>query len=117
VEYSYDLGDLWLRKTGYPVVFAIFVAQKEAVANEAPLLRDICRSYRTSLKVLREEKELLVRRASAMYPDISYDISRYYGYLRFEFTDELKDALAFYFREAYEAGILAEVKELEFAKL
>ncbi|HOP29967.1 MAG TPA: menaquinone biosynthesis protein [Spirochaetota bacterium] len=117
VEYSYDLGDLWLRKTGYPVVFAIFVAQKETVENEAPLLRDICRSYRTSLKVLKNERELLVGRASEMYPDISYDISRYYSYLRFEFTDELKDALAFYFKEAFEAGILAEVKELEFAKL
>lgn len=117
VEYSYDLGDLWLRKTGYPVVFAIFVARRDSVEMNSPLIRDVCRSYRTSLKMLGSGRELLVQRASAMYPEIKYDISRYYSYLRFEFTGELKDALEFYFREAAAAGVLAEVKELEFAKI
>ncbi len=117
VEYSYDLGDLWLRKTGYPVVFAIFVAKREAVELHAAQIRDVCRSYRTSLKFLKEQRELLVSRASAKYPEIRYDISMYYNFLRFEFTDELKDALAFYFKEAAAAGVLAEVKDLEFARL
>lgn len=117
VEYSYDLGDLWFRKTGYPVVFAIFIARRDAVRHSASLIRDVCRSYRKSLKVLADERELLVNRAGARYPEIKYDISDYYDCLKFEFTGDLKEALLFYFREAHAAGILDDVKELEFMNL
>lgn len=117
VEYIYDLGDLWLRKTGFPVVFAIFLARREAVEKNPELIRKVCTSYKKSLEIMRNERDLVVERAAAMYPDIRYDISKYYTYLKFEFTSELKDALCFYYKEASEAGILGKVDRLEFAWL
>lgn len=117
VEYIYDLGDLWMRKTGFPVVFAIFLARREAVEKNADLIRKVCTSYKKSLEIMRNERELVVRRASEMYPGINYDISKYYSYLKFEFTSELKDALVFYYNETYQAGILDRVEKLEFAWL
>ena len=117
VEYIYDLGVLWLRKTGFPVVFAIFLARRDEVEKNAGLIRRVCTSYKKSLEIMRNERELVVKEASAMYPDIKYDISRYYTYLKFEFTSELKDALVFYYKEAHEAGILGKVEKLEFAWL
>mgnify|MGYP001283704996 CR=1 FL=1 len=117
VEYIYDLGDLWMRKTGFPVVFAIFLARREAVEKNADMIRRVCTSYKKSLEIMRNDRELVVKEASAMYPDIIYDISKYYSYLKFEFTSELKDALTFYYREAHAAGILDRVEKLEFAWL
>jgi chorismate dehydratase len=117
VEYSYDLGDLWLRKTGHPVVFAVFLVRKEAIEKEGNLIREVCKSYRNSLQVLNDNRALVVSRATAMYPEIKYDICKYYGYLKFEFSNHLKHALKFYYEEAAAAGVLTPVKSLEFAAL
>jgi len=117
VEYSYDLGDLWFRKTGYPVVFAIFLVHRDELSKNRDLIKSICQSFQRSLKNLESNREELVKNASLRYPDIKYDISKYYSYLRFEFTEELQQALSFYFTEASTAGIIAEVKRLEFADL
>ena len=35
IPYTYGLGDLWLRKTGFPVVFAVFAVRKSAM-KECP---------------------------------------------------------------------------------
>ncbi len=32
-SYTYDLGDLWLRKTGYPVVFAVFAVREKIITR------------------------------------------------------------------------------------
>ncbi len=117
VEYIYDLGDLWMRKTGFPVVFAIFLARRDAVEKHGELIRRVCTSYKKSLEIMRNERDIVVARASARYPDINWDISKYYTYLKFEFTSELKDALGFYYNEAHGAGVLDKVDRLEFAWL
>ena len=37
VPYMYDLGELWLRKTGFPVVFAVFAVQDGALQKHPSL--------------------------------------------------------------------------------
>lgn len=109
VPYIYDLGDLWFRKTGHPVVFAVFAARKVFMEAQPELLKAVTDSYRKSLQCLDMERELFIRKAGEKYPDISYDIAAYFRLIKYEFTAELKAALRFYFSLAAETGFLKAV--------
>ncbi|VEN74201.1 Chorismate dehydratase [Candidatus Desulfarcum epimagneticum] len=112
--YIYDLGDLWLRKTTYPVVFAVFAAKKDALEKRGDEIRAIRRSFERSLSFFKDRKQEVVASAKKKYPDIAFDISMYYDLLRFEFTDELKKALHFYFLSGAECGLFKPVSHVEF---
>lgn len=114
IQYTYDLGDLWLRKTGYPVVFAIFVVRKSKVEENRKIIDKVISSYSNSLKELDENGENLIKAASDKYSHINYDIKHYFELLKYNFTDELKKAVMFYFDEAKKLGLLDEVKEISF---
>jgi chorismate dehydratase len=114
VPYVYDLGDLWLRKTGFPVVFAVFAVREKAMKEEPETLKAIIRSYHNSLGCLETERDIFIRKAGEKYPDIAYDISAYFRLIKYEFTKKLKDALVFYFSVAGESGFLRQVRTLKF---
>jgi chorismate dehydratase len=112
--YVYDIGEIWLQKTGFPVVFAVFGVRKAIIRKFAPEIRKVIRSYHASIECLKHKKEKVIQCAAAKYPDIDYDINRYFSLLRFNFSDELKKALMFYFSVAGEMGFLKLVPNLEF---
>lgn len=115
--YRYDLGELWLKKTGLPVVFAVFAVARAAAAADPAGIRAVVNSYRASLRCLAEERPELAAKASLKYPGVTRDIDDYLATLRYEFTDDRKDALKYYFSAASELGLLKEVKGLEFTNL
>jgi chorismate dehydratase len=110
----YDLGEIWLQKTGFPVVFAVFGVRKAILKEFAQKIRNVIRCYHDSIECLKQEKEKVISCAAAKYPDIDYDINRYFSLLRFEFTNELKNALIFYLSLAGEMGFLKPVSRLNF---
>jgi len=110
----YDIGEIWLKKTGFPVVFAVFGVRKAILKKCAPEIRKVTGYYYASIECLKQEKEKVIACAARKYPNIDYDISRYFTLLRFEFTDELKNALMFYLSLAGEMGFLKPVSSLEF---
>jgi len=114
VSYMYDLGDLWLRKTGFPVVFAVFVVRESIVEKYASEISAVVTSYHGSLRHLETDKAQVVSKASAKYPDIIYDINRYFDLLQFKFNANLKDALMFYYSRAGDMGLIKKVKELRY---
>ncbi|MFW5901523.1 MAG: menaquinone biosynthetic enzyme MqnA/MqnD family protein [Thermodesulfobacteriota bacterium] len=114
IPYIYDIGDLWMRKTGHPVVFAVFAVNRTALRDYPGAIRSVIDSYRTSLGCLEARRETVIRHARAAYPDIEYDIESYYRLLQFHFSDALKATLAYYFRAAAAQGLLAPVPALRF---
>ncbi len=112
--FTYDLGDLWLKKTGFPVVFAVFAVRKDAVKENLPAMKEVINSYRASLRCLAEKKENVIKSAVEKYPDILYDINGYYDTLQFDFTDNLKIALKYYLFVAEELNLLPKVESLNF---
>lgn len=114
VSYSYDLGELWLRKTGFPVIFAMFAVREEAVERHPREVAAVIRSYGESLRCLQKEKASVIAAARRRYPDIMYDIHAYYNALRFEFTNRLREGLRFYLDTAAEAGVLTTGCHLRF---
>jgi len=112
--YKYDLGELWLQKTGFPVVFAVFAVQKSFIKDNLPELKAVINLYRSSLQCLIREKERVIIKAKQKYPDILYDVNCYYETLQFEFTDNLKNALKYYLSAAEELNLLNKVESLNF---
>lgn len=117
VSYSYDLGELWFRKTGFPVVFAVFAIRQNAIGEFGPQIRAVIDSYRRSLECLKSEKDRVIVGARKRYPNIAYDLNVYYRLLQFDFTDELKRALRFYLDTASEMGLLSESAQLRYLEL
>ncbi|MFH0974874.1 MAG: menaquinone biosynthesis protein [Spirochaetota bacterium] len=113
IAYKYDLGELWFRKTGYPVVFAVFAVQKSALDTFKKQIADIIGSYNKSLDCMKAEKDMVVKKAKKRYPDIVYNIDFYYSLFQYEFTKELKEALKFYFDIAAEMGLLKKIDIIE----
>ena len=116
VSYSYDLGELWLRKTGYPVVFAVFAVQENALDEYQEKIDSIVQSYRRSLVLLEKEREKVIAGAEQRYPNIPYDLDEYYSTLQFSFALELRGALEFYFRIAGELGVLKAGTKVRYRK-
>lgn len=114
MPYIYDLGDLWLRKTGYPVVFAVIAVQKKTAGESVDKVIEVSGSFRLSLNDLRDNRRDVVKYAGEKYPHITYDIDHYYNLLKFDFTDALKTALEFYFSEAASLGLLDPVKKINY---
>ncbi len=114
LPYIYDLGDLWYRKTGYPVVFAVIAVQKKTAEADPGIIRRVAESYRLSLNDLKNNRRDVVRFAGERYPHITYDIDYYYHLLKFDFTDELKKALQFYFAEGASMGLLDRVEKINY---
>ena len=108
VSFSYDLGELWLRKTGFPVVFAVFAIREEALEQYDKEINRVIKSYYESIECLEKEPDKVIERAHRKYPDISYDIRGYFRTLQFKFTDRLKMALEFYYDKAFEMELFDE---------
>ncbi len=114
VPYTYDLGDLWMRKTGYPVVFAVFLVQKNFSEKNLDKVNMVLQSYKQSLHEMDNDRQTIIDYASKKYQNIDYDISRYFDLLKYNFSDELKEALQFYFDSAASLGFLKKVEKLIF---
>jgi chorismate dehydratase len=114
VQYTYDLGDLWMRKTGHPVVFALFAVRRDFLADNRGLMDKIIQSYNSSLAYLEDNETEVVVEAMRRYPHIRYDIRHYYELLKFRMNDRLIDALMFYYDRAADRGLLPPVKEMPF---
>ena len=114
VPYSYDLGELWFRKTGFPVVFAVFAVQKDFADKNRECLDTLVSSFRASISMLSQDRNSVIKAASARYPDVIYDIDNYYKTLQFGFSDDLKQALRFYFEQAEELGLIEKAPMLSF---
>jgi chorismate dehydratase len=110
----YDLGELWLEKTGFPVVFAVFTIRRDAVSPHREAIFRVIDSYDRSIRCLETEKEALIAKAALKYPAIPYSIETYYTLLQFNFTERLKQALSLYHEKGAALGLLKPVNPLSF---
>jgi len=112
--YTYDLGDLWLRKTGFPVVFAVFTILKSTAESYAGEIEAIRQSFRLSLESMKNDREKIITCAGEKYPEIPYDLDKYFSRLHYSFSDDLKKALSFYLELGSDLGFLKKISKLDF---
>jgi chorismate dehydratase len=106
----YDLGRLWLERTGLPMVFAVFAAPEPVAAGMSALEDALVASVRRA----RAEPEQLAYEASERYGYPAGFLARYFEKLRYRFGPRERAGLFTFLEMARDVGELAEVPELRF---
>ena len=108
----YDLGRLWLERTGLPMVFAVWAAPEpvaEGVASSSTRSSRRCASRAPSPSVLAHE-------ASARYGYPAGFLARYFEKLRYRFGPRERAGLYTFLEMARDVGELEHVPELRFVQ-
>jgi chorismate dehydratase len=106
----YDLGRLWLERTGLPMVFAVWAAP-EPVPDGIAELED---ALVASVRLARAEPEQLAYEASERYGYPAGFLARYFEKLRYRFGPRERAGLLTFLELAHEVGELDRVPELRF---
>jgi chorismate dehydratase len=106
----YDLGRLWLERTGLPMVFAVWAAPESAPAG----LPELEHALVTSVRTARAEPEQLAYEASERYGYPPGFLARYFEKLRYRFGPRERAGLLTFLELARDAGELETVPELRF---
>ena len=106
----YDLGRLWLERTGLPMVFAVWACSDPPRAGVAELEEALVES----VLLARSEPERLAHEASARYGYPAGFLARYFEKLRYSFGPRERAGLITFFELARDVGELERVPELRF---
>jgi chorismate dehydratase len=108
----YDLGRLWLERTGLPMVFAVWACPDPPPPGVAEVEQALVRSVRLA----RAEPEQLAHEASERYGYPPGFLARYFEKLRYRFGPRERAGLMTFLELAHDAGELREVPELRFVR-
>jgi chorismate dehydratase len=108
----YDLGKLWLERTGLPMVFAVW-ACPEPLAEGLAELED---ALVASVRVARAEPEQLAYEAAESYGYPAGFLARYFEKLRYRFGPRERAGLYTFLEMARDAGLLETVPEFRFVQ-
>src|SRR5581483_10462181 len=106
----YDLGKLWLDRTGLPMVFAVWACPVPLADGLADLEQALVNSVRTA----RAEPEQLAYDAAERFGYPAGFLARYFDKLRYRFGPRERAGLYTFLELAQEVGELDEVPELRF---
>jgi chorismate dehydratase len=108
----YDLGRLWLERTGLPMVFAVWAAREPVPAG----LVELEHALVASVRLARSEPERLARQASEAYGYPPGFLARYFEKLRYSFGPRERAGLYTFLEMARDVGELEHVPELRFVR-
>jgi chorismate dehydratase len=106
----YDLGRLWLERTGLPMVFAVWAAPEPV----HPDLAELEEALVASVRAARAEPEQLAFESSERYGYPAGFLARYFEKLRYRFGPRERAGLYTFLELARDVGELDEVPELRF---
>ena len=106
----YDLGRLWLERTGLPMVFAVWACPDPPPAGVAGLEDALV----ASVRLARAEPERLAYEASERYGYPPGFLARYFEKLRYRFGPRERAGFLTFLELARDAGELDRVPELRF---
>jgi chorismate dehydratase len=106
----YDLGRLWLERTGLPMVFAVWACPEPT----APGLVELEDALVASVRRARAEPEQLAYEAAERYGYPAGFLARYFEKLRYRFGPRERAGLYTFLELARDAGLVETVPELRF---
>ena len=106
----YDLGKLWLDKTGLPMVFAVWAAPEPVAEGVAELEHALV----SSVRLARAEPQVLAFEASDRYGYPPGYLARYFEKLRYSFGPRERAGFYTFLEMARDVGQLEHVPELRF---
>jgi chorismate dehydratase len=110
----HDLGALWRERTGLPMVFAVWAAQRDC---DPDALGRIDRALRAAVAEASEHADLVARAAGEIHGFPAGYLARYFEKLRYGFGERERAGLSRFYELAAERGaITASPPELRFAE-
>jgi chorismate dehydratase len=108
----HDLGALWRERTGLPMVFAVWAAQRDC---DADALARIDRALRAAVAEASEHADLVAKAAGERHGFPAGYLARYFEKLRYGFGERERAGLERFYALAVERGALGSAPELRFA--
>jgi len=108
----HDLGALWRERTGLPMVFAVWAAQRDCNADA---LARIDRALSGAVAEASEHADLVARAAGERHGFPAGYLARYFEKLRYGFGERERAGLERFYALAAERGAIAGTPELRFA--
>ena len=109
----YDISNLWTEKTGYPVVFAIIAVNTKSAKTYHNQLEVIFEKFNESHKIFKENPEVIAEFAKS-HSTLSIDFLNYFSNLTYNFTNEFKEGLSYYYRMLEKCGLIRKAEKLRF---
>jgi chorismate dehydratase len=108
----HDLGALWRERTGLPMVFAVWAAQRDC---DPGALARIDRALSGAVAEASEHAGLVALAAAEQHDFPAGYLARYFEKLRYGFGERERAGLARFYELAAERGAIAGTPELRFA--
>jgi chorismate dehydratase len=111
---SFDLGDLWKKHTDMPVVFAVWAVRKDFADKYHQSVREIEKILSESYEYGLSNKEGIIEFAKSICPEPECTYKDYFRHLGYNFTEEKRKALLFFYEKASKLGLCEVCNKLEF---
>jgi len=111
--YSIDLGEEWQRRTGLPMVFAVWAVRSGAAESRAPEVAALSAAIAGAPAAFADDPGAVVRAAAGRFPFDEQYIAGYLARLRYAFGPSERAGLARFLDLARAAGELHDVPALE----
>ena len=109
----YDIGHLWTERTGYPVVFAIIAINNQSAKIYKNELAIIFEKFNESYNIFKESPGEITEFAR-LNSTLHINFNEYFSNLKYNFTDEFKEGLNYYFRMLEKCGLIQKAEKLRF---
>ena len=109
----YDIGQLWMERTGYPVVFGIIAVNAQSLGTHKGPVELLFEKFHESHAHYKKRPEDIADFAQAHSP-LSLNFTDYFSHLTYSFSDELKRGLLYYYRMLAKCGLGHPVEQLRF---
>lgn len=111
--YIYDLGELWYRYTGFMMIFSVWTIRRDAIAAMPDLVGRIYEELMYSKEMGRTHLNEIIQVVCRKFGGNEDFWKQYYTGLSYDFTEEHKRGLEYYYRCAAELGLLPEPVEVK----
>ena len=115
--YYYDLGGEWRKLTGFPMVYAVWVANRNFAARHSEavqaLYEKVTGGFSYGLAHIVQAAETL----QGKFPLTAAQLVHYIGLLNYQFTPVQEQALLTFYGMAHEIGLIPAIPKIEFVKV
>lgn len=106
--YQYDLGELWYKETGMWMIFAVWAVRNEVIRQWPEQLKQIHEAFLSSKSLGRERLEEVIRVVQSSFGGEHGYWKTYYSGLSYDFSEDHKRGLEYYYQCAVELGLLEQ---------
>jgi chorismate dehydratase len=105
-HFVYDLGDLWKKRTGHPMVFAVWAVRRDFAEQHEDAVHRAHSSLLAARSLADDDLAGAAGRAAEVSPFSRDELETYFRCLRFDLTDEMREGMRVFAEAMAERGVV-----------